>query len=120
MKLTTQDGNITVSQSTLSGQSTFKSTSGEITFSGSLYANGITSLKTDKGGILITLPANATFHVDATVQQGNITSAFPLTIKSLPNGGSQVNQDRGAAQPKLTLEVNQGYIKLQTNVPYNH
>ena len=50
---------------------------GSVTFRGSL-APGKHSFRTSLANVSLSLPAQASFHIDATASLGRITNAFPL------------------------------------------
>jgi DUF4097 and DUF4098 domain-containing protein YvlB len=76
LKLETSNGGIDVTADnvTVTGQTS----NGQIRFTGSL-SSGQTELRTSNAGIVITLPADAAFSVDADTSNAKITSDFAVS-----------------------------------------
>ncbi len=110
--LTTGTGDIKLTQSTLSGKSTIQTGSGDITLDGSLDPNGNYRLETGSGDIDATLTGNSSVHVDATTDNGSITSDFSEVSVQSP-GGNQAHGDIGnPPRAELTLHTGSGDITL--------
>ena len=100
MTLSTISGGIDANNIQLHGQSSLMSTSGGITFEGSLDPRGSYRMEAVSGGIDLTLPTNAAFKLDASTTSGNVNNEF---------GSSAVGS---APQPALTLHTTSGGIEI--------
>ena len=76
MGLETNGGAIKATQDSLSQQSKLHTTSGSITFNGSLDPKGTYLFQSTDGSVAVTLPSSSSFHVDAWTH-GSISSTFP-------------------------------------------
>jgi len=114
MSLSTATGSITANQDALSGQSTLQSNTGSITFDGSIAPGGNYQFSTDTGSVDVTLPANSSFHVDATTNTGSIDSDFSgVQVRDHDFSGSDAHGDVGnGAGTTMTLKTNTGSIDL--------
>ena len=85
---------------------------GGVTFSGSL-ASGKHSFKASLGNISLTLPAQASFQIDATASLGTIANAFPLA-KTEKSTDTRLVGTVGA-KPKTTIQANvdQGSVTIE-------
>jgi len=72
----TKNGSITVTA--LNAAIRARTSNGRIVFDGT-FAKGNHCLETRNGSISITLPPDATFHVDASTRNGSVRSDFPLS-----------------------------------------
>ncbi len=80
--------------------------SGSVSYSGSLYDDGRYSFESFNGSVLLTIPANSNFTLNATTFNGSIETDFPITI---PPGTTQTNRPKrlqgthgnGGAQLKI-------------------
>jgi hypothetical protein len=107
--LSDNTGAITVTQSALNGQVTLNNNQGPISFASSIGSTGTYTLVNLQGSIDVTLPQNASFHIDAATNSGSITSDY--TAITVQNKG--IHADVG--QPPhalLSLKTNSGNITL--------
>lgn len=85
---------------------------GAIDFAGTLR-DGAHSLETSNGAIVITLPTDAQFRIDADTSNGNVRSEFPLTIS-----GSRNNELHGSVGDNpgvsITAHTSNGSIDLNS------
>jgi hypothetical protein len=99
----TQNGDVIVRKAALKGQSILVTNNGSVRVDGSLAPNGSYKLKTIRGDINLSLPANAAFQLSAHTASGSVSNDFGASIvgaapRSLVNltiggGGSiSVNQ----------------------------
>ena len=100
VKLAAQSGSISVENSQLSGNSTLTSDSGSISFDGSIAQSGSYSFTTNSGSVDITLPANTSFHLQASSQSGSVNNDF-----STNDVGSQ-------PRPVLTAQSDSGSVNI--------
>lgn len=101
MTLSTTSGDIDARNIQLQGQSSLTSTSGNITFNGSLDPRGSYRMEAMSGDINLTLPANAAFNLNASTTSGDVKNEFgSTTVGSAP-------------QPALTLHTTSGNIKIR-------
>ncbi len=100
MTLSTQSGGIEANHIQLQGQSRLSTTSGGIKFQGALDPYGNYRMEAMSGGIVLTLPSNAAFKLDASTGSGGIHNEF---------GATRVGS---APQPALTLHTNSGGIEI--------
>jgi hypothetical protein len=84
----TESGSISVINSELSGASTLQSQSGSINFQGSLDPQGDYQFISDSGSVNLLLPADASFHLDASHGSGAFNNAFGSN--NVGNGGPTV------------------------------
>lgn len=120
MSLTSDTGSITANQDALSGQSTLQSNTGDITFDGSLDPRGNYQFSTDTGSIDATLPANSSFHLDATTNTGSIDSDFTeVQVQHQDFKGDSAHGDVGSgssgssgSSTTVTVKTNTGDINL--------
>ena len=104
-------GTLTATHVSLSGQSTLKTNGGNITFSGSLDPGGTYLFDSNGGSIVLTLPHNAAFHVDATTNGGSVRSDFPQVTVS--GTGDEAHGDVGKGpRAQVTVSNNGGSITL--------
>lgn len=95
---------------------TVETNSGTVEFSGSLDA-GPHKVKSDFGGIDISLPADSKLIVDLKTDFGKITSELPITI--IVNGrGSNADSDHlvgdiNGGGEQLTVQANSGNINIR-------
>ncbi len=101
--LSSNAGNLNVSNDTLMGKSTLDTNGGSITFSGTLDPQSSDHFST------ITLPANANFHADITNNGGVIQSAFPQVVVSDGSASGDVGK---APFAELEVDSNGGMIQL--------
>lgn len=115
MNLTSNAGSITVEQSQLSGTSVLRTTSGSISFQGTIDTHSTASFLTGSGSSTVTLPSEAAFHVDATDDLGTITVDFPgVTPKRLTATHSEAYGYVGKPpRARVILESRSGSITLQ-------
>lgn len=100
MTFSTISGDIDARNIQLQGQSSLTSTSGNITFEGSLDPHGSYRMKAVSGDINLTLPANEAFNLNAATTSGDVKNEFgSTTVGSAP-------------QPALTLQTTSGNIKI--------
>ncbi len=72
-----------------------RSSNGDITFSGTLQRTGRYEFTTQSGDIRLALGGNGGFDVDASTFNGELQSAFPLTL-----GGADVNTASNGRRPR--------------------
>lgn len=114
VSLTSDTGSITANQDVLSGQSTLQTNTGDITFDGSLAPNGNYQFSTDTGSVDATLPANSSFHLDATTNTGSIDSDFTgVHVQHQDFKGDGAYGDVGSnSSTAVTMKTNTGDINL--------
>lgn len=98
-------------------------TSGHVDLAGALARGGAYLLKAYSGGIRVTLPADASFRVDARVAHGELVTDFPIRQLPTPQGESllhgqhstvRVNGLAGSdPQATLTLSSFSGQLQLR-------
>jgi putative adhesin len=100
MALSTISGGIDANTIQLQGPSSLTSTSGNITFTGSLDLHGSYRMEAVSGDIHLTLPANAALHLNTSTTSGEVKNEFgSTTVGSAP-------------QPALTLQTTSGNITV--------
>jgi hypothetical protein len=75
MTLITHAGTVTLAQSTLTGKSSIQG--GRVIFQGTIDPQGTCSFDTNSDSIDLTLPKNASFHLDIKGILGPVVSTFP-------------------------------------------
>jgi len=116
LKADSDFGNITISNAQ-SVTLTIETNSGTVEFSGSLGA-GPHFIKSDFGGIDISLPADVKFTVDLKTDFGNIKSDLPITVTlngSSSSDGDQIVGDINGGGEQLTVQANSGNINIKVN-----
>lgn len=110
-KLKTDKGNIFVKQSTLTGSSRLSTDAGHISFDGTLDPTGDYEMHSDTGTITVTLPPDASFHLDAKTDTGSITTN---NLSLLPQQKTQLSGSvgNGPSYPRLRLKTDMGSINL--------
>ena len=103
MSLSSNGGAINATNDALSGQSTLSTTTGSVTFNGSIDPHGTYLFGSTSGSVDVTLPGNSSFHVDATAGTGSISSAFPEVKVS----GAEAHGDVGSP-PRATVTLSAG------------
>jgi DUF4097 and DUF4098 domain-containing protein YvlB len=112
LKLDTSNGSIEASadQAVVNA----RTSNGAITFKGAL-AQGNHTLRTSNGKITLTLPASASFKLDAETSNGKVSSDFAVTR----TGGSRDSELRGTVgdNPATSIELrtSNGGIELRKN-----
>ena len=109
--LETSNGAIDVTTSKES-QITATSSNGAIKFSGPLAANSKNVLRTDNAVIVVTLPAEASFTLDAATSNGKITSAFAVKGDN-PRDTELKGTVGGSPQTSLKLQTSNGNIEIR-------
>jgi len=91
-----------------------QSNTGAITFDRSIAPGANYQASTDTGSVDVTLPANSSFHVDATTNTGSIDSDFSgVQVRDHDFSGSDAHGDVGnGAGTTMTLKTNTGSIDL--------
>jgi DUF4097 and DUF4098 domain-containing protein YvlB len=114
MSLTTNTGSVDVRDGALTPDSTLSTTTGSITFNGSISQTGSYQFTTTTGSVTVTLPASSIFHVDANTNTGSISSDFPGVNVQHPNfTGAEAHGDVGSSpQATVTLRTTTGSISL--------
>ncbi len=112
MSLVSNAGTIGATQSSLTGDSTFKTNAGSINFTGTMGSTGTYDFETNAGSIDMTLTGTPSFHLNATTDVGSINTSFTVTVNHSTTGAT-ANGDVGTApQATLTLKTNAGSINL--------
>ncbi len=113
MVLTSNGGDLTVTNCHLSAPSLFRDNSGAISFQGSLEGNGAFQFNDNGGPITATLPQNANVHIDAVTNSGTMTSHVPqLRVQSNYNGFELHGNIGTTPDAGLTLSNNSGPIVI--------
>lgn len=110
LKAYTDFGNINISNAT-SVTLDLLTQSGSIDFAGSL-SEGPHSLRSDFGGITITLPSDSAFNVDLATDFGQISSDIPVTVTGNIDEQHQVGTINGGGG-KLVVETKSGNLSIQ-------
>ena len=118
MSLTSDAGSIHATQVSLMGRASLKTDVGSINFSGSIEPRGTYKFESDAGSINVTLPENASFHVDAKTDVGSVNTDFPVSGQS-SIGRNKLGGDVGSPPyAVLTLKTDVGSINLKRGVSY--
>jgi hypothetical protein len=114
MSLIADTGSIHANRDLLKGSSVLQTSTGSITFDGSLDPNGNYLFQSDTGTVDVTLPSTPSFHVDATTDTGSINTTFPeLPVQHPDATGAEVHGDVGASpNATVTLKTDTGLITL--------
>jgi DUF4097 and DUF4098 domain-containing protein YvlB len=101
--LETGSGSTTIEQGALKGDSVLKAGSGDITYTGSLDANGNYRFETGSGDVDMTLPGSSAFNLDAHTGSGSVNNDFgsdqvggsPRAPLSITTGSGDVDIHKG-------------------------
>ena len=117
LKADTDFGNITINNAQ-SVTLTIETNSGTVEFNGSLGV-GPHFIKSDFGGIDISLPTDAKLTVDLKTDFGNIKSDLPITIvlngRSSSSDSDHIGGDINGGGEQLTVQANSGNINIKVN-----
>jgi len=114
VKAYTDFGNITI-ENAQSVTLDLKTNSGTIEFSGSL-GEGPHNVKSDFGGIDISLPSDSKLNVDLNTDFGKISSDISITVTLTESSGSDKSQIIGSINgggDLLTVQTNSGGINIK-------
>jgi hypothetical protein len=75
---------VEMQQGTLQGHSTFQTTAGAITLQGALDPTSSDTFSSTAGSIVLTLPSNASFELNATTSVGMINNEFGSSVAGSP------------------------------------
>ncbi len=116
MSLTTGSGNIVARQDQLNGPATLQSDSGNITFDGAINGNGTYQFTSGSGDINATLNGNTPVKVNASTENGSITSGVPTVPVQNNGSGDTASGYIGSlnTSTQLTLKTNDGSINLNS------
>lgn len=112
--LSTTSGDVTATSVASTADSSFETSSGEITYSGTLAPGTHTQFQTTSGDVHLTLPHDAAFQVRASTADGSIKSDFStLTILS-GDGAGAVGSGATGSSPyaEISVQVSSGNIDL--------
>jgi DUF4097 and DUF4098 domain-containing protein YvlB len=95
------------------------STSGDITFEGTIDPAGRYELQTHSGDVDLTLPSNVGANLTVSTYSGGIESDFPLTLQPGPHGdasshGKRFNFVLGRGGARITTESFSGDINIRS------
>jgi hypothetical protein len=114
LRIATVSGDIKLERVT-NEQIELDSVSGAITFDGALSPNMRLGAKTTSGDISLSLPAEASFRVVASVSSGGFNSDFPLklTDNSMRRTSLRFTGERGSGGATLDLASHSGSIRIR-------
>jgi hypothetical protein len=113
MLLTDGTGSIHASQASLTSNSQLQTGTGSISFSGSI-GSGNYQFQSSTGDVSVSLPSNASFHVNANTNVGSISSDFSDVAIERNIVGASASGDIGSTpSATVTLTTNTGSIHLQ-------
>jgi len=117
LKADTDFGNITITNAK-SVTLNLETNSGTVEFNGSL-GTGPHLIKSDFGGIDVSLPADTKLTVDLKTDFGTIKSDLPITIllngRSSNSNSDHIGGDINGGGESLTVQANSGNINLRTD-----
>jgi len=116
LKADSDFGNITISNAQ-SVTLTIETNSGTVEFSGTLGV-GPHFVKSDFGGINISLPTDAKLTVDLKTDFGKIKSELPVTViltDGASSDGDQISGDMNGGGEQLTVQANSGNINIRVS-----
>lgn len=114
LSVETVSGSIRVRRSELTGLRA-ATTSGTISYEGSLAGNGSYRLNTHSGSITMTLPANVGAALELETFSGRIVSDFPLTLQpgQTTGRGKRMEFTLGNGGARVTAEAFSGNINIR-------
>jgi Toastrack DUF4097 len=99
--ITTGRGDVNVQGVQLHGQSSLKTSNGDISFNGAIDAQGNYQFVTGSGDVDLSLPGNSSFTLNTTTSSGDVSNDFnETTIGPGPH-------------PQLSINTGSGSIRLQ-------
>jgi hypothetical protein len=110
MSLETSNGAIDVEASGAAVEA--RGSNGPITFAGSL-GRGITRLSTSNHDVTVTLPADASFGIDATTSGGSVTMEFPFVPTTPVTDTRLVGRVGSVPGTSLVIADSNGDIRIQ-------
>jgi hypothetical protein len=115
MTLSASSGDITATNARASGRSSFQTSSGDITYRGSLAPNGSYDFHASSGDIDLTLPGSSALQVQATTNSGSIDSDFSGVNVLHGNGSGALASGTVGSAPyaHITLQTSSGNIHLR-------
>lgn len=117
-------GSITVNNATLSDGSHLETSTGNITFAGSLDLTSVAGsttprykLQSETGTIDVTLPSATNVILDANTNVGSISSDFPINVQTASGAANYygplvANSTQGQPLAVLTLNVSTGQVMV--------
>ena len=113
MSLMTNTGSITADNDMLAPSSTLHTNTGSVTFTGSIDTSGGSYLfETNTGSVDVTLPADSSFHLDASSSTGSINNDYSVTVQH-SGASASANGDVGSSpRATVTLHTDTGSISL--------
>lgn len=115
-KLTTDSGAITAKQDQLNGPTTLSTGSGDITFDGAINSSGNYQFTTSSGNIDATLSGNTGLEVNASTENGTVTSGVSTVSVQNSDSGDTANGYIGSpnSSTQLILKTSDGSINLNS------
>ncbi len=101
MTLNTDNGDVQLEHTLLRGDTSIKSTEGDITVQGAIDSQGSYQFQTDSGDVKLSLPEHSSFHLTSTTDSGSVNNGFE---------GSQASKSSG---PQLNISTDSGDISVQ-------
>lgn len=86
--------------------------SGDVQFDGKLGASGRYELKSHSGTVVVNLPADSNFEVEASTFSGSIKSDFDMKVRTF-NGTKSINGIVGSGGPTVALGSFSGSVNLR-------
>lgn len=113
MSLMTNTGSITADDDMLAPSSTLHTDTGSVTFTGSIdTSSGSYLFETNTGSVDVTLPADSSFHLNASSSTGSINNDFSVNVQ-LSGASASANGDVGSSpQATVSLHTDTGSINL--------
>ena len=110
----TVSGSVRVRRSPLTGLRA-ETVSGNITYDGSLAADGTYRVNTHSGSVTLTLPANVGAALELETFSGRIVSDFPLTLQpgQSTGRGKRMEFTLGGGGARVTAEAFSGNINIR-------
>jgi hypothetical protein len=116
LQLSTSSGDIKATNASATGDSTFHTDSGDVTYTGTLIQSANFGFYTSSGTVSLTLPSSASFQVRASTDSGSIDSDFSAVDILRGNGSGAVANGTVGSPPyaQISIQVNSGDIHLRT------
>jgi DUF4097 and DUF4098 domain-containing protein YvlB len=90
-------------------------TSGDLTFSGQIQADGRYEYNTHSGEIRLALPSDVGARLSIATFNGGIQSDFPITLQAGEHGSKRLNFSLGQGTARIFAETFSGDITLTSN-----
>jgi Putative adhesin len=118
LALSTSSGNVTATNAAATGDSSFETANGNVSYSGTLAPNTNDEFHTSNGDVALTLPTDAAFQIRASTSDGSIDSAFASVIPEggpLGTGAVAIGLSGNSPYADISIQDGVGNIRLRAS-----